>query len=187
VCIAGSLVGLADAVRLVLLGRPLTSGLLQLDSATDVATAVGALGGLCGVLGLMALRATGNNPIFRLLGYLPGVAYVAALIGSLGLLVGVLTSSDNDPVSVLIWVVADLLGPAAWLAVAILTVAAKRVQGWRRFVPFAIVLAFALGIAVSSITGLAGTFRIVEYAALMLLGYAVQSAASAPRLREALA
>jgi hypothetical protein len=186
-CIAGSVVGLADAVRLVMLGRPLASGLQQLDSATDVATAVGALGGLCGLLGLMALRATGNNPIFRLLGYLPAISYLAAVVGSMGLLFGVLTNDSDNPVTVLIWLVSDLLGPAAWLALAILTVAARRLQGWRRLVPFAIVLAFPVGIVVTEITGLAGTFRIVAYAVLVLLGYAVQRAEPAPRLREALA
>jgi hypothetical protein len=52
-----------------------------LDSATEVATIVGALAGLCGLLGLLALHATGNNPIFRLLSYLPAISYVAAVIG----------------------------------------------------------------------------------------------------------
>jgi hypothetical protein len=92
-CIAGSAIALADGVRLVMLGREMPgAGLQQLDSATDVASIVGALAGLCGLLGLMALRTTGTNPIFRLLGYLPAISYIAAVVAGLGLLTGMVTS-----------------------------------------------------------------------------------------------
>ena len=186
-CIVGSVIALADGIRLVMLGRQLGPGLQQLDSATAAATIIGALAGLCGLLGLMALRATGNNPIFRLLGYLPAISYVAAIVGGLGLLTGFLTSDSNNPVAVIVSVLDDLLGPAAWLVVAILTVAARQLPGWRRLVPFALVLAFPLGIAATEMTGLAGTFRIVFYAAPVLLGYALQHSQPAPQLRNALA
>jgi hypothetical protein len=68
--------------------------------------------------------------------------------------------------------------------VAIVTIAAKSWRGWRRFVPLALFLAFPLGIVVSVSTGLVGTFGIINYAALALLGYAVQSSASVVQLRE---
>jgi hypothetical protein len=186
-CIAGSLIAMADGIRLVMLGRQLPPGLQQLDSATAVATVIGALAGLCGLFGLMALRATGTNPIFRLLGYLPALSYIAAVVAGLGLLTGLLTSDADNPVAIVISVLSDLLGPAAWLVVAILTIAAKQLTGWRRFVPFAPFLAFPLGIAATEITGLAGAFRIVFYAAPVLLGYAVQRTQPAPRLRNAIA
>jgi hypothetical protein len=187
-CIVGSLIALADGVRLVMIGRQMPSaGLQQLDGATDVATIIGALAGLCGLLGLLALHATGNNPIFRLLGYLPAISYSAAVIGSLGQLAGVFTGDADNPVVVVISVLDDLLGPAAWLVVAILTLAAKTWTGWRRFAPFALVLAFPVGIALTEITGLAGMFRIAFYAAPILLGYAVQRSQPAVQLREAIA
>ena len=186
-CIAGALIGLADGIRLVALGRQLGPGLQALDTATQVATLVAALGGLCGVFGLIALRATGSNPVFRLLGYLPVISFVATLIAGLAMLAGVIKSDAESPVAVILVVVGDLLGPAVWLVVGILTIAARRLSGWRRFVPFAFVAAFVLGIIATEVTGLAGTFRIIYYAAMALLGYAVQRTAPAPQLRGALA
>ena len=70
--------------------------------------------------------------------------------------------------------------------VGILTIAARRLSGWRRFVRFAFVAAFVLGIIATERTGLSGTFRILYYAAVALLGYA-QLTAPAPQLRSALA
>jgi hypothetical protein len=52
-------------------------------------------------------------------------------------------------------------------------------------VPFAFVAAFVLGIIATELTGLSGTFRILYYAAMALLGYA-QRTAPAPRLGSAL-
>ena len=102
-----------DGIRLVALGRQLSPGLQQLDTATQVATLLAALGGLCGVFGLMALRATGSNPVFRLLGYLPVVSFAATLIAGLAMLSGILTSDAESPVTVVLVVAGDLLGPAA--------------------------------------------------------------------------
>jgi hypothetical protein len=186
-CIAGSLIAMADGVRRVMLGKPLTPGIQVLDNITAAALVVAAVAGLCGLLALIALRATGNNPIFRLLTYLPAVSYLATIAAGLGLLTGVLTSDSENPVVLLIWLLGDIFGPAAWLLVAILTVAAKTWRGWRRFVPFAFVLVFPLGIVLTEITGLHGTFDIVHFAAPVLLGFAVQSREPAPQLREALA
>ena len=187
-CLAGGLIALADGIRLVALGRQMpASGLQQLDSATDIATTIGALAGLCGVLGLLALRATGTNPVFRLLTCLPALSYIAAMIGSIGLLLGVLSSDSDNPGVQVLWITSDVVGPVAWLVVGILAVAAKQLSGWRRFVPFVLVLAFPLGIAATELTGLSGTFRIVFYAAIVVLGYAVQRVEGTARLRNAIA
>jgi hypothetical protein len=186
-CIIGSAIGVADSVRRVVLGQPLTVGIQSLDAATAMVLGIAAIGGLCGLLGLIALRVTGNHSIFRLLTYLPGISYVAALLASLGLLTGALTSDANNPTMVLLGVLVEPVGPAAWLVVAILTIAAKRWRGWRRMVPLMIVLAFPAGIIASLSTGLVGTFGLINYAAALLLGYAVQSSEAAAPLREAVA
>ena len=186
-CIIGSAIGVADGVRLVMLGEQLTPGIRTLDAITATTTVVAAIGGLCGLLGFIALRATGNNPIFRVLTYLPGVSYLATLLAGLGLLTGLLTSDADNPVVVLLALLAEPVGPAAWLVVAILTIAAKSWQGWRRLVPLALFLAFPLGIIASLTTGLVGTFAIINYAATVLLGSAVQSSESAAPLREVVA
>ena len=183
-CIIGSLIGIADGVRLVILGRQLTPGIQTLDTMTAMTTVLAAIGGLCGLLGLIALRATSNNPIYRFLTYLPAVSYLAAIIAGLGLLTGLLTSDSNNPVIVLLGLLVEPVGPAAWLVVAILTIAAKTWRGWRRLAPLALVLAFPMGIVASLSTGLVGTFAIINYAATVLLGYAVQSSESAAQLRE---
>ena len=183
-CIIGSLIGIADGVRLVILGRQLTPGIQTLDTMTAMTTVVAAIGGLCGLLGLIALRATGNHPIYRFLTYLPAISYLAAIIAGLGLLTGLLTSDSNNPVIVLLGLLVEPVGPAAWLVVAILTIAAKTWRGWRRLAPLALVLAFPVGIVASLSTGLVGTFAIINYAAAVLLGYAVQSSESAAQLRE---
>lgn len=183
-CIVGSVIGMLDSMRLVMLGRPLTEGLQALDTMTLIATVVAALGGLCGLLGFIALRATGDNPIFRILTYLPAVSYLAAIVAGLGLLTGLLTNDSNNPITVLVATLSDIFNPVAWLVVAILTIAAKSWRDWRKFVPFAVVLAFPLGVVVSIGAGLFGTFGVVNYAAVALLGYAVRSSAPALRLRE---
>jgi len=102
-------------------------------------------------------------------------------------LTGALTSDANDPVMVLLGLLVEPVGPAAWLVVAILTIAAKTWRGWRRLVPLALVLAFPLGIVASLSTGLVGTFAMINYAATILLGYAVQGSESTALLREAVA
>jgi hypothetical protein len=167
-----------------MLGRQLTPGIQALDTMTAMTVVMAALGGLCGLLGLIALRATGNHPIYRFLTYLPAISYLAAIIAGLGLLTGLLTSDSNNPVIVLLGLLVEPVGPAAWLVVAILTIAAKTWRDWRRLAPLALVLAFPVGVVASLTTGLVGTFAIINYAATVLLGYAVQSSASAAQLRE---
>ena len=95
------------------MGRQLSPGLQQLDTATQLATLLAALGGLCGVFGFMALGATGSNPVFRLLGYLPAISFAAIVVGGLAMLSGILESDAESPVTVVLVVVGDLLGPAA--------------------------------------------------------------------------
>ncbi len=186
-CVIGSLIGLADSVRSVMNGEPLAQGLRFPDTITSISNVLGAIGALCGLLGFIALRGTGTKPIFRLLTYLPGVSYVASIILGLAVLTGLLPLDANNPVIIILASLGDLLSPAAWLVIAILTIAAKSWHGWRRFVPLAIVLAFPLGIVVSVSMGLVGVFGIINYAAAALLGYAVQTYAPVPQLREAVA
>jgi hypothetical protein len=185
-CIIGSLIGMADATRNLLMGQQMVDGLRQLDAISSIAMVLAAIGGLCGVLGLVALRATGSNPVFRLLTYLPGISYVAMMFAGLGLFTGLLKTDADNPVVLVAYILGDILNPLAWIVVSILTIAAKSWQGWRRFAPLAIVLAFPLGIVASGVIGLVGAFGIVNYAAVVLLGYALQSSEARSTARHTL-
>lgn len=185
--IVGGLVGMAEGLRQVMLGTQLAPGLRDLDTITSAAYVIAAVGGICALMGFLALRGTGTKPIFRLLTYLPAVSYIAAVIMGLATAVGVLTSDAESPIAMLVVFLADLFHPAAWVVVAILTIAAREWHGWRRFVPAAIVAAFPLGIVISTATGLVGMFLLFHYAGTVLLGYAVRSAAPVAQPVETLA
>jgi hypothetical protein len=184
-CIVGALVGMADGLRKVILGTPLTPGLQTLDTFSMAAIALTAAGGVCGVLGLVALRATGSRPLFRFLTYLPAVSYTAGVVSGLGMLSGVLTNDAQSGATLVLVFAYEILGPAAWLVVGILTIAAKEWSGWRRLVPLAQILAFPLAIAAATLTGFVGTFALVQFTALATLGYVVRSTAAGSRLRPA--
>jgi hypothetical protein len=172
--VAGT-VGLLNGIRLILIGQPLTPGILTLDTMTEATTAVGAIGGLSALLGFMALRGTGSKPLFRLLGYLPGISYVAMLIAATGMFLDVLRIESESPLVIALLTLGDLLYPLAWLVVGILTIAAKEWRGWRRLVPLWMVAAFVLGAVSAELTKLVGAFHVLEYTATMLLGMAVIS------------
>src|SRR5690349_15131127 len=88
-CIAGSLVGVADGVRRVAIGATHEGMYLTLDTLMYLGETVWLAGTLCGLLGLIALRATGTNPIFRVLSWLPVVGTAAEIVGGLLGLAGV--------------------------------------------------------------------------------------------------
>jgi hypothetical protein len=166
-------VGLLNGIRLVVVGQPLTPGILTLDAITEVTTAVGAAGGLSALLGFMALGGTGHKPIFRLLGYLPGISYTAILIAATGMVLNVIDINAESLVTIALLTIGDLMYPVAWLVVGILTIAAKEWRGWRRFVPMWMVAAFLLGAVSAELTKLVGAFHLFEYSAMMLLSLAV--------------
>ena len=179
-CIVGSLVGVADGVRQVLIGATHEGAFRDPDALNYLLSMVIWLGGtLCGMLGLIALRATGANPIFRVLSWLPVVGLAAEVVGGLLGLAG-LPVPRNWPL-----LVGQLTAMAGMLVVAILVLAARVWRGWRAFTPLLTVLAIPLGAVLAGISGgLDGWWIIVNAAASALLGYAVMSGVPAAGVRD---
>ncbi len=180
-CIIGSLIAVADGIRLVLTGHQDVPGFRHLDTIQFLTQLAWAVGALCAVLGLIALKATGTNPIFRFLSYVPVVGYIASIIGLLLGLTGVPTA--NNPIGI----VGQILAMGGMLVLAILVLAAKRWHGWRKFTPLLTILTIPLGAMLVGITGLDGWFIIINAAATALLGYAILSSIPVAQLRTAAA
>ena len=179
--IIASTVMLANGVRLVVTGHQDIPGFLDLDTISIVVQLVSAIGGLCSMIALIALKATGKNPIFRLLSYLPAVGYAALIVGFLIGLAGV--PITENPIGIF----GQLLTQSGRLVLAILVIAAKSWTGWRRFAPLVTVLTIPLGAALTGLTGLDGMFIIINAMAMILLGYVVQSSEPVTQLRAAVA
>ena len=178
-CIIGSLIAIADGVRNVIIGHQSVAGVRHFDTISSTADIVWMLGVLCAVLGLIALKATGTNPIFRFLTYVPAAGAVVQIVAFLLQLTGV-PSEKN-------WVLGlgTFLLLGGMLVVGILTLAARTWLGWRRFTPLLIILSLPLVVLVVGVTGLDGWFNIINGAAYLLLGYAVQSSEPVMHLRDA--
>ena len=179
--IIASAVMIANGVRLVVTGHQDIPGFLHLDTISIVAQLVSAIGGLCAVIGLIALKATGRNPIFRLLSYLPAVGYAALIVGFLIGLAGV--PITENPIGIF----GQLMAQGGMLVLGILVIAAKAWTGWRRFAPLVPTVAVPLGAVLVGLTGLDGVFIIIHAMAMILLGYVVQSSEPVTQLREAVA
>ena len=180
-CIIGSLIAVADGIRLVLTGHQDVPGFRHLDTIQFLTQIVWSVGGLCAVLGLITLKATGTNPVFRFMSYLPAVGYIAMIVGLLLGLAGLPTA--NNPIGL----VGQILAQGGMLVLAILVLAAKRWSGWRKFAPLLTILTIPLGAVLVAITGLDGWFIIINAAATALLGYAVLSSSPVAQLRPAAA
>jgi len=179
--IIASAIMMANGVRLVVTGHQDTPGFLNLDTISIVVQLVSAIGGLCAVIGLIALKATGRNPIFRWLSYLPAVGYAALIVGFLIGLAGV--PITKNPIGIF----GQLMAQGGMLVLGILVIAAKTWTGWRRFAPLVPTVAVPLGAGLVALTGLDGVFVIIHAIAMVLLGYVVQSSESVTQLREAVA
>ena len=179
--IIASAIMIADGVRLVMTGHQSVSGFRDHDTISIVVQLVSAIGGLCAVIGLIALKATGRNPIFRWLSYLPAVGYAALIVGFLIGLAGV--PITKNPIGIF----GQLMAQGGMLVLGILVIAAKTWTGWRRFAPLVTVLTIPLGAVLVGLTGLDGMFIIINAMAMILLGYVVQSSEPVTRLREAVA
>lgn len=162
-----TLIGMVDNVRLVLTSHLDTPGFLSFDSITAFFSMISAVGVLFMLLALIELKATGTNPIFRGLTYLPVVGAVVLIIGYLWMLTGQPGSARY------IGAFGQLLNQGGMLIVAILTLAAKRWLGWRKFTPLLYVLAIPVGAMVVSLTGLDGWFRIIIHLVGLLFGFAL--------------
>jgi hypothetical protein len=180
-CVVGSTIGMADGVRLIATGH------LDIPGFRDVGGTLSAIAGmfwvmgiLCVCLGLIALRATGDRPIFRWLSWLPVVGSAASILGYVLYLAGV-PSRQNIP-----GIAGQLLTYLGVLVVAVLVLVARKWSGWRAFTPLLVVIAIPIGAILVGITKLDGVFIVVNTAASVILGYAVASDARSANLQQAI-
>lgn len=162
-----TLIGMVDNVRLVLTGHLDTPGFRTFDNITAFFSMISAVGVLFLLLALIELKATGTNPIFRVLTYLPVAGAIVLIIGYLMMLAG------QQGVVKYIGAFGQLLNQGGLLIVAILTLAAKRWLGWRKFTPLLCVLAIPVGAMVVGLTGLDGWFGIIFHLMGLLFGFAL--------------
>jgi hypothetical protein len=162
-CIILSLPQLIDGFRWA------TLGLTTPDTFSLVANIALDAGALCGLWGLLSLKATGSNPIFGVLTFLPAAGHLSDLINNLQQMARV--AGPDAPLSI----AGGMLILFGWLVVGILTIAAKQWRDWRRFTPILVSLAFPAAVALRSITHVPGLISIIMAGTLVLLGYAVQS------------
>lgn len=179
ICIIGSLVAFADGVRKIVIGTTHEGPFTDPDALSYLlSTFIWYISILCGMLGLIALRATGANPIFRLLSWLPVVGSAGAAVGGLVGLAGV-PVSENVPLRI-----GGDLYMAGLLVVAILVLAARVWRGWRAFTPLLNIIAIPLGgLVYVAIGGLDGGWLVTNAAASALLGYAVMSSVPVVEVR----
>ena len=180
-CIVFSGIAIVDGIRLVLIGHEDTVGFRDLDTLQYITQTFWIIGIICGLIGLISLKATGSNPIFRMLSYLPILGWTIAIVGLLLDLAG-LPKTDNP-----FGLAGEFLGQGGMLVLAILVIAAKSWVGWRRFTPLFYILSIPLGGVIGLITGLDGPFIIVNAAATAVLGYAVLTSVPILRWNKALA
>lgn len=178
-CIVGSLVGVADGIRQVAIGTTHEGTFRNVDTLNYLQMVFWLGGTTCAFLGLIALRATGTNPIFRLLAWLPVAAGMLQVVGAVLGLAG-LSAQQNWPL-----LVGQLLAMAGTLVVAILVLAARVWRGWRAFTPLLTIITIPLGAAASAVAGgLDGWWIIINAAASVVLGYAVMSSVPVAEVRD---
>jgi hypothetical protein len=155
-CMIGNGIWFADSLRWVM-----THG--EWDTLHIIAWDIAAIGGICGVQGLIALKATGQHPVLRLLSYLP-------ILGFLFYIASSFTGNEGDLSSLIAW----LIQMAGMLVVSILALATKG-WGWRKVTPLLTILAFPVGAAIVSAFGLAtpGMSPLIQSLAWVFMGYAV--------------
>jgi len=131
-----------------------------------------ALGSIAGLVGLIQLGALGDSPLSRALGLVPIIGFGLLAVGSVLQLAGIV--DDQSTFFGVGWVVQM----AGMLLVGILTIAARRWRGWRRFVPLLTIVLVPVFFALSRLD--IPAFAAVFYGAYVLLGYAVATAEPVP-------
>ena len=137
--------------------------------AVNALSVAWALGCLCGLIGIGLLGAAGRGVFGRLALAVAALAYALAALDALLILAGVFGVDDSP-----LFAVSRLGTLVGMLLVGIAAVAARRWPGWRRFSPFALLLALPAAVAFGAATGIP---TIVPFIGLAwaLIGYAVWS------------
>jgi hypothetical protein len=164
-------VGLLDNFRLVLTGHLDTPGWRTFDNISAIFLLFSAAGVIFAVISLIELKATGANPVFRVLSYLPIIGAVTLILGYILLLTGMETETVKY-----LGAFGQLVSMGGMVIVAILALAAKRLASWRKFTPLVTVLAIPVGALVVGLTGQDGWFGIVYRSAFLVLGLALFTA-----------
>ena len=135
----------------------------------NVLSVVWALGCLCGLVGIGLLGAAGRGIFGRVALALATLAYALAALDALLILAGAFGTADSP-----FFAVSRLGTLVGMLLVGIAAVAARRWPGWRRFSPFALLLALPVAVAFSATTGIAAIVPFIGLA-WVLIGYAIWS------------
>ena len=164
--LGGTLCIVGGAVLLLLGLRFLVEGGAVEDGLTGLMVGIWALGGICGVLGMIALEATGTNPIVRIVSYLPVVAFLVVLLG-------IVYPIGNTANGWNVLIAFGLLGLLVGLVLnGVFVLRANVWSGWKQIVPFLPAIMPFVGIAID---GLIGTKVGVNVGLIglswMLLGY----------------
>ncbi len=142
------------------------------DDSNQIANALSiiwALGAICGLIGIGLLGAVGRGVFGRVALVVATLAYALAALDAILIVAGVFAIEDSP-----LFVVSRLGTLVGMLLVGIATVVARRWPGWRRFSPFALLLALPVAIAFGVLTGIE---MIVPFIGLAwaLIGYAIWS------------
>jgi hypothetical protein len=171
-CIVGSFAALLGAFRTWALGGDV------FDTVDTILLMIWCVGSIAGLASLIQLNGVGPSPVARALAFLPMIGFALLILsGIVGLVAPV--ASENDTLAGIGWVVQM----AGMVLVGILTIAAKRWQGWRRFVPLLTVVLVPIGFGIGSVVGGPSFGAFLIYLTWLLLGYVVATAESAPELQ----
>lgn len=135
----------------------------------NVLGVVWALGALCGLVGIGMLSVAGRGIFGRIALAVSVVSYALVALDALLIMAGTY-AADNSP----LFAVSRLGSLVGMLLLGIATVAVSRWVGWRRFAPFALLLALPLDILLAALLDVQSALPPVGLA-WMLIGYAVWS------------
>lgn len=167
--ILGTLCAILSAFQVIEGIRWATFHLTTSDTFSLIMNILFDIGAICGLWGLLYLKGTGSNKVFLVLTFLPVIGFLADLTNNVQQLMK--SATPDSPLSI----VGGLMMLLGMLVVGILTIAAKRWTGWRRFSPLLVSLAFPFAILLRSITHMNGIISIFMGGALTLFGIAVLS------------
>lgn len=135
----------------------------------NVLSVVWALGALCGLVGIGMLSVAGRGIFGRIALAVSVISYALVALDALLITAGAYAADDS-----LLFAISRLGTLVGMLLLGIATVAVRRWAGWRRFAPFALLLALPLDILLAVALDQQSALPPVGLA-WMLIGYAVWS------------
>jgi hypothetical protein len=162
ICMAGG------AAYLALGFKFLVSGAATNDFVDLVLSTIWSLGGICGILGMIAGGVTGKKAVFRVLSYLPILAFGLNIAGNI---VQALNKGlDFNPLTI----ISLLLLVVSMILLGIFTVIAKVWTGGKQVAPFLPAVMPFIGMAIGGLLHIVGAVNVSLVAlSWVLLGYLV--------------